>query len=153
MPSVFTLEGPDLALLGPERGAWPSSGCSAPAGPLCVEPLTGDSEASPRALNLALALGAVAVLGAGLALGLGLGRKRGNLGRIKGLFEDRITPKRKAQEMILSQINMLEEGWWIQEEEDAGMTKREVELVSTQITRQRNRVAGLFKYDPWTQED
>jgi hypothetical protein len=147
---VFTLEGPDLALLGAERGPCSSYSGSGPAGPLCVEPLTGDSGAPQRPLNLALALGAVAVLGAGLAIGLGLGRKRRDLGRIKGLFEDRLTPKRKAQEMILSQLNMLEEGYWVQDEKDAGMTAREVDQVSAQITRQRDRVAKLFKYDPWS---
>ncbi len=149
MPSVFTLEGPDLSLLGPGNGSWPSSGCSAPAGPLCVEPLTGASDGSTRNRNLAIALGAAAVLGASLAFGLASRRKRRQLGRIKGLFEDQLTPKRKAQEMILSQANMLEEGYWVQEEKDAGMTNREVELVSAQITKQRDRIARLFKYDPW----
>jgi hypothetical protein len=30
-----------------------------------------------------------------------------------------------------------------------GMTQREVELVSDQITKQRDRIAKLFRYDPW----
>jgi hypothetical protein len=72
MPSVFTLEGPDLALLGSQLGPCSPYSESGPAGPLCVEPLTGDSGAPAGQALLMVAVGAVAILGAGVAFGLGL---------------------------------------------------------------------------------
>lgn len=166
MPSVFTLEGPNLALLGPNPGAYAFVDWASSVGAAQPTPLRGDSEPSPSplSLRLALALGAVGILGAAVGFGLcqrrrqhGLAATRGqalpgcsDLGRIKGLFADRLTPKRKAQEMILCQIHSLEsDSDWAYYEEMDGMTQREVELVSDQITKQRDRIAKLFRYDPW----
>jgi len=192
MPSVFTLKGPDLTLLGSQLGAQRASGLPAVLGGLESPALTGDSTGTGSPWVLALALGAGTLLGAVVGFGLcrrgrrELGtskrflltkeergikeskaerkareeaerwgfvrpKKRSQLGRIEGLFEERITPKRKAQELILHQVNMLEEGWWIEDEKDHhGMTGREADLVLTQVRRQRDRIGKLFGYDPWS---
>jgi hypothetical protein len=72
MPSVFTLEAPDLALLGAACPPCDAPGAGLCCGTRCAEGLCGDSGASLGGSLATLAIGAAAVLGAGLGLAIGL---------------------------------------------------------------------------------
>ena len=65
---------------------------------------------------------------------------------IKDFSGNKITPKQRAQEEILSMIGKA----WASVENDPDMTEREREQVLDQMSKQYARIEKLFGYEPFS---
>ena len=65
---------------------------------------------------------------------------------IKNLHDEKVTPKRFAQDILMDKIS-LALGYWLEDGTFTdGLTTREKNLVSEQLKKQADRVAKMFGY-------